>query len=256
MPHLAGDGSVSESWLLRQACHLHWQSIAATAGAPISSLRDADGHRALPSIISARIDGDTAAFAEDDKAILTLTSLPSAATGWRSRTMLRKTNGATISVDLVSRFARRDGSSNIQLQPAGRIQGLPSAPARDLPKDVKILNARRRSLAFAALDASPLVSLRVDGSDLNGVGLLYFANFMRFFSAAEAATAGPIPLPAASSRDLHWYGNADAGDTLDLSCDLSVTELGLKFGTVATITARRQSDGVLVAISEVRRGGE
>ena len=255
MPHLGGSGALSEGWALRRAAHLHWQSIAARTGMPISALRDADGRRALPSIVSAHFTGEPGAFAEDDEALVTQTRPPAPEGGWRSRMLVRRAGGPTVRIDLASRFARRDGPSNRELGAAAMPPALRPAPADRLPGGARALKARWASLRAAAPDAPPHVTLPVERADLNGVGLLYFASFVRFFAIAEAAAAAPVPLPPLRSREVHWYGNADAGDALDLSVELRADAPGAAPTLTTTTAARRRSDGALVAVAETRRGG-
>ena len=141
-------------------------------------------------------------------------------------------------MELVSRFARRDGPSNAGLRAASMPPGLRAAPLRD-----------------AAADVPPLVSLDIREDDRNGVGLLYSASFLRFFAAAEAVATAPMPVPPVRRREVHSYGNADVGDGLDVACDLLVPEVASDPVVVADLTARRRCDGALVATCEVRRGG-
>ena len=255
MPHLGGGGTLSEGWLMRRAGHLHWQSIAGSTGVPIAALRDAGGHRALPSIVSARLSGAADAFAEDDEALVTQSRPPSAATGWRSRMLVRRTGGPTVRLDLVSRFARRAGPSNRDLTRAEMPEDMRAAPPDRLPPDARVLRARWAALRAGASDAPPHVTVPVGRWHLNGVGLLYFANFVRFFATAEAAATAPVPLPALRSREVHWYGNADVGDALDLSVETTVTDLGPRPAVTTLSHACRRSDGALVAVCEARRGG-
>ena len=121
----------------------------------------------------------------------------------------------------------------------------------------RVTRARGRTLRHLAPGPgeSPLLSLPVVAEgDLNGVGLLYFARFLRFFAAAEAeALVGPWPLPPVRRREMFWYGNADAGDRLDIHCDVLVTELAPDPAVMTAVTARRASDGALVAAGEILR---
>ena len=256
MPHLGDAGTLSEGWLMRRAAHLHWQSIAGRCGVPIGALRDAGGHRALPSIVSARLSGATDAFAEDDEVLVAQTRPPSAEAGWRSRTLVRRAGGATLRLDLVSRFARRAGPSNRDLTRAEMPDDMRPAPPDRLPADARVLRARWATLRAGAVAAPPHVTVPVGRCDLNGVGLFYFANFLRFFASAEAAATAPVPLPALRSREVHWYGNADVGDALDLWVETTVTELGPRPAVTTLSHAHRRSDGALVAVCEACRGGD
>ena len=256
MPHLGPQG-IGEAWLMRRAAHLHWAATARHAGCSPSGLRDATGARAMASFVSARVTGSLDAFCEDDLVDLSLVRPPRPENGWHSRVLLRRLDGdGTAAVELVSRFARRGGPSNRRIEAAQMPDEMRSAPEEALPNAARVLRARARSLRKAAPPAgAPLVSMPVLAeADLNGVGLLYFANFLRFFAAAEgAALAGSWRVPSVSLREVHWYGNADAGDRIDLTCALHVSRGTPDLTSHAFLTARRASDDTLIAACETIR---
>ena len=259
MPHLTAQG-LSEAWLLRRAAHLHWGAVAARAGCAPAALRDRTGARAMASIVSARISGALDAFCEDMTVRLDMTQPPSPANGWHSRLLLRGTGTScrpSVSVELVSRFARRGGPSNRQIEAAEMAPDMTAPDAARLPRAAQVMRARSRSMRRAAPEGgSPIARVAVlPEVDLNGVGLLYFASFLRFFAAAEsAALPGPWRVPAPCLREIHWYGNADAGDWIELTCELHVSRT-TPISIHASTCARRASDGVLVACCETTRGG-
>ena len=254
MPHLDVRG-LCASWLLRECAHLHWHAIAGTAAGGPSTLRDRSGVRCLPSIVSVVVEGSLAAFREDAIATIEPLEAPTAAGGWRSETRIAS-GPASATVTLVSAFARRGGTSNTRLERADLPCAMRPAGERDLPVPSRVLRARSRSFALAAAEPPPpLVSAPVTGADLNGVGLLYFANFLRFVSMAEeVALRGPWSLPPVTRREMHWFGNADARDTLDMTAEPVVAQTTPVPRINCFSTVRRRSDGALIAACETRWG--
>lgn len=258
MPHLCARG-LNEGWTLRDGAHLHRQAVAAFAGCAPGALRDVTEARAIPVIVSVRIAGAVGVPNEDMRVRVDLVQAPSPCDGWHSRSPVRALEGsrrAPLSMNLVSDFMCRGGPSNTQLASAKMPAFFDLAPRADRPCAASILRARSRSMRISAPPASaPLISLAVLAEfDLDGPGLLCFASFRRFFAAAEeAATPGAWRSPAISERETHWYGNVDPGDVLDLDRDLFVPRGSARHATRAFVTARRASDGVLLATCEVAR---
>ena len=96
--------------------------------------------------------------------------------------------------------------------------------------------------------------------DLNGVGLLYFANYVAFMDVAERAAlegrggfaAGALDGRATVRRRVGFYGNARPSDTLVVEVDafaLDATRL------LVDHRVRRQSDGRLIAIASAEATG-
>lgn len=255
MPHLNAQG-LCPGWLLRECAHLHWQAVARIGPGRPTELRDETGVRCFASIVSAVIDGPLAAFGEDMTVMLHTDEPPSAQNGWRSTARL-VSGDAAVRVELVSAFARRAGTSNRKLEGAAMPPGMRPPRGVDLPARSRVLRARSRSFAIAAPDGvPPVASAPVTAAvDLNGVGLLYFANFLRFIAMGEEAVlAGPWTLPDVTRREVHWYGNADAGDTLDMTAEPVVSRTNPSPEVNCFSTVRRRSDGVLIAACETRWG--
>ena len=128
MPHLGASG-LCEGFALSTAADLHWASIARRAGVAISRLVDVTGARALPSIVAARVTGALGGFREDAFVRLDQVEAPAPENGWRSVLRIRTVDGsACADVELVSRFARREGPSNAALGPAEMPSALRAAP--------------------------------------------------------------------------------------------------------------------------------
>lgn len=250
MPHLNASG-LCANWLLRECAHLHWHAIARSGPGHPTGLRDRSGARCLASIVSAVIAGPLDAFHEDASARIVQDEAPAAANGWRSAS--RVTSGGTeVSVEIVSAFARRGGPSNTQLERADMPDHMCSARGVGLRARSRMLRSRSRSFRIASQDGpAPLVSAPVGACDLNGVGLLYFANFLRFFAMAEdVALQGPWTLPGVTRREVHWFGNADAGETLEVTAEPAVMRTDPASSINCFSSVRRRSDNALIAACE------
>lgn len=257
MPHLDGHG-LSSSWMMREAGHLHWSSVAEYTGRNANSLKDVSGRRAVPSVVAAEISGRADAFKEDDVVELRMTQRPSPLNGWRSVTELRSTTGATLSVELVTTFAVRAAKSNHSLEVA-------TVAPEFMPEKGTMASRRadliRRSGALARRDAEanmapPQLSVRISSQlHLNGIGLACFAGIHDFFVNAEANTAPVLPDDeAVLSRRIHYYGNLDAGDMLDISTSNETRLVEGRAARVAVSHARRRTDGLVVAVCESVHG--
>lgn len=264
MPHLSAHG-LCENWLLRACAHRHWHMIAGPRAGLPTLLRDRHEARVFASFVSVVVDGNLAAFGEDDVVEFRTPLEPTARSGWRSvhEIARERPNGPTcrLRVELVSVFAKRGGPKNIELiaadmapdfepdlQPVRRARHDRSAT---LKRRSRTLRRAARRLAEGVPRASAPI---VEASDFNGVGLLYFANYLRFVSLVERTRLdGPWTLPTVCRRELHYYGNADDGDTLDLHCDAHVVSVDPN-PCVETFSAiARRSDGAVIAACETRR---
>ena len=252
MPHMNGSG-VSHSWLLREACHWQWSSIAARFGVRPSQIRDMSGKRVMASVIACTINGDATAFGEDDLCWLTHTCTPSPENGWRGQLDLTS-DGKALRVEIVTAFAKRDGVSNTQLIPADMEDFL--APHRDGDEARRtnlIRTLGKRDLLRARDDNEPPhMSFNIDsGSELNGVGLVYFSALQELIAKSEANAVPDLgegyPL---NNRRVHFFGNLDAGDTLDVTSRASVSSFTGQPSVIVQHHARRRSDARVIVCAE------
>lgn len=283
MPHTIC-GALGEVALLAQAQHLHWSEIGTLTGCAASRLRDAAGDAVYASVYFAELDAGPeglAAFAPDDTVAL-LGALgrygPSILDGVH---LLRPAGAAgeapaapdaavpplvRISFVLVSSGGGIDALriAAPANAPIDRIPALPREPdSYRLIKEAKAaghLGPRPRA-------ARPLWDGRVvrvypinPDRDLNGVGLLYFANYVTFLDAAErealAARAGVAPehLPARVTmrRRIAYYGNALPTDRLEIGVEAFADPDDARRLTVLH-DVRRVSDGRLIALARAER---
>ena len=104
MPHLDVRG-VSSEWLLREACHIHWETIASDLGANPHEVRDLTGARVLPSVVACTLNGDAEDFKEGDLCQMNLAEKPVALNGWRSEVELIGPRSA-LKVEIVTSFSK------------------------------------------------------------------------------------------------------------------------------------------------------
>jgi probable biosynthetic protein (TIGR04098 family) len=257
MPHLRADG-LNLNWLLRECCHAHWWEIGDWAGCAPSELVDAAGRRVLASVVACEVRGDLHRFREDQTVSFRMPVRPSPRNGWRSRSVLSSEAGDSVAVDLVTAFAARAGASNRQLV-ASEFGGadLPAAGTADT-RYADGLRAQGRSdrRAAEADDSPPHASFPVGREvDMNGVGLVYFANFVDFFARTESLVLHPAgPRLALAARRINYFGNIDCGDVLDVVGDVEIRDLAPCAEALVRSYARRRSDGRVIAVCEsVRR---
>ncbi|MFW5641873.1 MAG: hypothetical protein ACOCY0_03815 [Roseicyclus sp.] len=250
LPHMSPEGAC-RGWLLREACHIHWSRIAERIGAFPTGFRDRSGARVLPSVVACTIRGDARRFAEDDLCRFHLFEAPSAGNGWRSELALTSVRGAMLRVEIVTRFVRRGGASNTDLVEADLEDGFHT------PRDAAA--ARRAELIrrlgeadriVAALDGDvPFRAIAIERDiHLDGVGLVCFTEIHQMIARSER---GVLPGHARSwpmqDRRVHFFGNLDAGDRLEINTRL---EAEASTAAIARSFARRASDGEVIATAE------
>lgn len=253
MPHMDGLG-LSLSWLMRESGHLHWWSVAEYIGRHPNGLRDVHGNRALPGVVAVAVSGRADAFREDDVVELKLTQRPSPLNGWRSVTELRSVTGAEISVELVTTFATRGGASNHSLEPAKMSPELLAERGTLTSRRTDQIR-RKGSLGRREAEADmtpPVLSVRISSHlHFNGVGLACFAGLHDLFVTAEASAIQTVCDPVhVGSRRIHYFGNLDTGDMLDIATKAESHLVEGESCQVMTSYAKRRADGLVVAVCE------
>ncbi len=253
MPHMNGQG-ISLTWLLRESGHLHWWSLAEYTGRHPHDIKDAAGNRALPGVVACIVSGRTDAFKEDDVVELKQVQRPSTLNGWRSVLELRATTGASLTVELISAFATRGGTSNHSLETANMAQefvaerGTMTSRRTD---QIRRLGSTDRRRAEAEM-LPPVLSVRISSHlHFNGAGVACFAGIHDLFVAAETnANPEQAEFATVETRRLHYFGNLDGGDMLDISVSQEERLVDDKECLVLISNARRRADGLVVAVCE------
>lgn len=253
MPHLDA-GGVSTTWLMKEAGHLHWLAVADALGLEPTQWVDSQGRRCFASVVAATVTGDLTAFEEDTICQFRMVNRPVAGNRWLSQTDLEALGGKRICIEIMTSFATLDGPSNTQLVKAempGRVttdQALPNARRAQILHNLgKVERARALEV-----QVPPHLSIPISRTEhLNGVGLVYFAQFQTFFAAAEE---NAIPLMPHGfqlvARRVHYYGNLDPGDVLDTVTEITANAHNLSSWLLAFTHARRKSDGRVIAACE------
>ncbi|MEM9761532.1 MAG: Pnap_2097 family protein [Pseudomonadota bacterium] len=226
MPQLSPLG-LSEAWLLRESGDAHWMALSRALGVAPAALRDSAGNRLYAAFLAITLSGQPlGAFVEDQHVETWHRLVDLAAPFAVSRTEVVAGGKVMLSVEMASVFVRREAEGcNKRIQRA-----LPAALATAAEATVHTaagksaagaLRAIHRDLKHAAV---PAPAARIDHrlcaeADLNGAGFVYFAAFADLLRRAECAARRGAASPAATmpfERQLAFYGNADAGESLAL----------------------------------------
>lgn len=274
MPHTIA-GAMSEIALLAHVQDLQWTEIGRLVGTPASRLRDAEGREVYASIYYVEIDGlpdaGLRAFGPDDD-LEVVSSLG------RFGTTMLEVDHLLVRPGAAPEGAPRVRLSNVLVALGGgpddlriatpanaRLEAIPT-----LPTQPESYRATREAQTRGTFGPAPegaerigtpafAVTLPINPDrDLNGVGLLYFANYVAFLDAAERAallasgawTAAALDGRVTLRRRIAFYGNCRASDTLAIEVDA----FGLAPDRVLVQhRVRRQSDGRLIAVARVEK---
>jgi len=301
MPH-TGRNNLGETPLLRELGHERWQHMSAVTGVPSRDVVDADGVRIYPTFFYVDLafpdERPMAGFGENDGLTIVSTLrrfglsildgehylFPA---GWSRERMLpppsrrRALEEGVPVVRLCNSFVRQwDGAGWLrQSRPADprfeRIREMVEPP--DAQEEVA--RARERGtfedppegwLEVTQGPASCDYEI-VPDRDLNGAGLLYFANYPLFLDIAERKILGALDVPLDEDvldrrttvrRRSAYFANATASDRLRISLRAFVWDPrtsdhpdpeGAPLRMLLQHRMERHSDGRLMMISTVRK---
>lgn len=245
MPQMALSG-LSERWLLQELGDFHWDLIMRGLGTSSGALRDGNGDRLYATFTRIRYESTHpfSAFAENER--LTLEgSLRRQGAGVFLGEFVLRGDGKEIAATLMSSFSRRAGADSGN----DLVKGQPVIPddcrIGELDGHVPFIDEyrqRRKESGEASLFDCPY---RLNPyTDINGVGLLYFAAFPTISDTCEllfrdegngwAERASPI------ARDISYFANCDLDEELrfDVLADISGPD---EASTETTLS--RSSDG-------------
>jgi probable biosynthetic protein (TIGR04098 family) len=282
MPHTVA-GGLGEPALLMFAADLRWRDIGEASGVPMSGLRDAEGRSVYASVYYVEL-GDfpeqgLGAFRPDDHldVVSDLTRY--------GRSMLdgvhRFYRAGELPAELPAELGRAPfvrlsnvcvcegaGPEDLRITtPAtGRIENIPETAQE--PDSYGIIRTARRAGRFE--DAPPDAERLWDGMrtiehainpdrDLNGVGLVYFANYVAFMDLAERKTLQDAGIYAATALDARvtvrrrvgFYGNAQRHDSV--AVDVEAWRLPGGRRLLVNHRVRRAADDRLIAVSTVEK---
>ena len=283
MPHTQA-GGLGEVALLAHAGDLRWRDVGIATGVPASLQRDAEGRAIYASFYFVDVDGFPArglgAYGPDDRIEIVSTLLRF------GRSMLDGEHAlydaGRLPADLPATLppAPRVRLSNVFVcEGSGPDDLRITAPANSRIEDVPasevepdsyrlIKEARREGRFFApAPDAEALwpaartVVYPINPDrDVNGVGLVYFANYVAFMDFAErraleeSGAYAPTDLDGRATvrRRVGFYGNAQRHDTLAVEVEAWVAR-GARHRLLLHHRIRRSADGRLIAVSSVEK---
>jgi len=286
MPHTRDNG-LGEQALLACTGDLRWSDIGAASGIPASQQRDSEGRAVYASFYFAEVTGfgerGLATFAPDDQIEIISTRTRYGRTMLDGEHRLYRAGQLPAELPAVLPEAPRVRLSNVFVcegkgpddlritSPANaRIEEIPASESE--PDSYAIIRAARRAGHFYAApsDATALwegartVVYRIDPDrDLNGVGLIYFANYVSFMDYAErvaleesgAYSTTDLDGRATLRRRIGYYGNAQRHDTLEI--DVEAFRLATRPGHLLLHhRIRRPADGRLIAVSTVEKALE
>jgi len=279
----------SEHLLMKYAGHFQWQSIAATAGLPLSVLRTIDGGEVYATFyyIEERIPDSSPleSFRLDDtvRFVIRLRSFKNVAVEGRLifDRPERLTDAARVERAVAPDHDEREfpfirfanifitptkGNSRLRVAPPAQadFHELPPLPNEENP--YQLTRAASESGLLGVLDDAWIeagsyehrYAIDVD-RDTNGAGLVYFANYIAFMDTAERLALDSLSLDEAQAarmkqrslrhRRVAYYGNADVADTLAVR--VTVLRHPAEPDRVGfRYSIERQEDGQRICLSE------
>lgn len=227
MPNLAFTG-LSENWLLKECGHQHWLALASLHERPLPDFRDNSGRIAYAAFTAVRSWDMALEQITENRLfhIQTRLSRVGLARHFSEHHVMQgeRTVGrlALIST-FVSRHtpgdnrsankARLAGSDTKMVQPSMLLQELQADNRRLRSGDWKSHYGMHQEecAPFQLFDFSLCPDV-----DFNGAGFLYFANFQAMVERAEWAVLGLRRPGHIRRRELHFHGNLNIGDSLQI----------------------------------------
>ena len=247
MPQLSFTG-LSENWLLKECGHRHWEALAAHTGRATPDFSDDNGGRSYAAFTAIRLraHGFDAVRENDEFDIHSALCRTGPVRHFSTHRIVRD-DASIAEVSMSSTFVTRAGARNNRSVARATLTVLAGAvsPAPDealaMTQTGKRLRAGDRAscegLAPGVHEAARF--LPCPNNDFNGADFLYFASFQSFVDRAEWQRHRFAEPPVIASRSLHFYGNVNIGDALNVH-----------------VVGERESGQGIVHWSEVRRGSD
>lgn len=219
MPQMAM-GGLSESWLFKELGDLHWALITDGLGVASSEMADANGDRLYPTFTRIRFRASVplARFAENDTLRATGGIERFGSTYFFTNWMFAGSSGG-IEATLMSTFTKRSAEKSN----TGLLKGVPLIPDQcAIPQcaaQPEFAVAFRQHRLANERPASFVSDYALNPpTDINGVGLLYFAAYPLIVDTCEArAHADPVDWHMDRSviaRDVFYSANCDLHDRI------------------------------------------
>jgi probable biosynthetic protein (TIGR04098 family) len=277
MQHL-GRAGLSEPALFKEAGHGRWTHIERVGGVATGLIHDAEGQRLYATFyyVEVRLPGNRRLSEFGENMRLDLVG-PMARFGSQldGTYDVRQVPGAAVRMSNVF-ISQERGPSKLTVATPGNIDlskfdELEAAPdARDLCRRARDTGSFRTlaadELAFGSARESFAYQIDPD-RDINGAGLLYFANYVHLFELGERQFLSGMLAPppdgiidrrSTNCRQVAYFGNAKASEMLDIVTKLRVESAGLEaspseVALVFDSRIFRRSDRGLLALSTARK---
>ena len=233
MPQLLW-GGLSENWILKELGDLHWEQITGALNTPSDQLVDSRGERLYASFVRLRWNGENLTHFTENHTL----DFQSSLSRYGSKMFFSETfvtgEAGEITANLMSVFSTRSKSDNTKLK-KGTLKAeidsntvqlhkkLPPVAKEYLEHKSTILDESNQLLPEGILDYHFQTEYTIDAyDDINGVGLLYFASYPKINEKCEREYINShyeidgdwLEVAGVTSRDIHYYGNANSGDKL------------------------------------------
>ncbi len=160
------------------------------------------------------------------------------------------------------------GPSKLAMAPAANVC-FDAIPELESPPDsLDLCRAARKTGTFLPhtegdplLSASSTVAYHLDPDrDMNGAGLVYFANFICFLDSAERKVLQEVGMPEAMvdgrstyRRRIGYFGNAESSDRLHITINAQIAELSSRLIACFDYRVCRSSDGKEIVVSSAQK---
>lgn len=244
MPHLSL-GGLSETWLLKELGHRHWQLLARLAGLAVPEFRDAEGSPVYAAFCAVTIaEAAFGSLREHDELTVDSRLARVSRTQFASLHTLRCRGRGVGRVELSSVFVRRGipgrnrSAARVGLDlfpPTAPVPGVGAAAALAARLRGDGWNEHFGFARSAGQVSRELVLNPCPSQDFNGADFLYFAAFQSFVDRAEWEFFG-LDTSSTLARDIVYYGNVEIGDRVAVA-----------------LMAQRRPDGRLVHWCRISR---
>jgi len=266
-------GGISENWFLKEFGDLHWELIAKSYNTDVDKLVDSNGDRLYASFVRIKWESnrDLAAFKENDSF-----QIKSEIARFGNKMLFSEQElfgtGKKINASLMTVFSARS-TNNTSLKKAVPISSIDEKTKthEELPEFAKgflsvksdLLNANLESWShelkgYAIKDSTDIIAeytYEIEPyTDINGVGLLYFASYptindkcerMVFNKLFDIQDSDWANLGSCAARDLFYFGNANPSDKLIYK--LNNYEFVGKNKIIISSSIYRDADNVLIS---------
>jgi probable biosynthetic protein (TIGR04099 family) len=220
MPHLSL-GGLSETWLLKELGHRHWQLLARLAGRAVPEFRDPEGTPVYAAFCAVTIkDAAFGLLREHDELAIESRISRISRTQFASLHELRCRGRSVGRVELSSVFVKRGIPGRNRSVARVALDLFPEAAPTTGFGGAAALAARLRGgdwdehFGFARAAGWIHREMTINpcpSQDFNGADFLYFAAFQAFIDRAEWEFFN-LSTSSTLRRDILYYGNVEIGD--------------------------------------------